>query len=155
MHAQIHPQRGLVSPDNLAWLPRRILTANAIALGIVGGVQAGLDLLAYFFGRGPMAESLHQLPEAIGAFEAHGLALLLAVLLFYHRGHIGMQWHLTAAAIHLLLGTANLLFWPVFADNGLITLGVVSTFAHLFFFMLEIAAAAIRLSALPADSERP
>ena len=131
--------------ESFTRLPGGILAANAIALGLVGGIQAGLDLLAYFFGLGPMAASLYQLHEAIGAFEAHSLALLLAILLFHQRSHPGVGWHLTAASIHLLLGTANLLFWSVFTSNDLIAVGVVATTAHALFIVLELSAVAIRL----------
>jgi hypothetical protein len=46
----------------------------------------------------------------IGFIEAHGLALIIGVPLW--QAAPLRIWHLTAAAVHLLLGTANLVFWP-------------------------------------------
>ena len=38
--------------------------------------------------------------------------LILGVLLW--RAEPLRSWHLTAAAVHVLLGTANLVFWQIF-----------------------------------------
>jgi hypothetical protein len=49
---------------------------------------------------------------AVGFVEAHGLALILGVL--FWRAASLRSWHLAAVAVHVLLGTANLVFWQTF-----------------------------------------
>jgi hypothetical protein len=54
----------------------------------------------------------------------------------------------TAAAVHLLLGTANLVFWDVFVTGDALVAGYVTTSLHWVFVGLQLFAAA---TASPAD----
>ena len=119
-------------------LGRGLLVANGAILGAVALGAALADLAGHFTNVGPMAPSLFENTDVIGFFEAHGLALLLAVLLLRNRNVQGPTWNFTAAVIHLLLGGANLLFWPVFVENGLVPMGIATTAMHAAFFVLEL-----------------
>jgi hypothetical protein len=117
---------------------RALLLANGAILGFIALAAAMADLAGHFVNLGPMGPSLYQNNDAIGFFEAHGLALLVAVLLLRNSNAVGPSWNFTAATLHLLLGGANLLFWPVFVENGLVPMGVATTAMHAVFFVLEL-----------------
>ena len=51
------------------------------------------------------------------------------------------SWHLTAAAVHLLLGTANLVFWDIFVAGDALIAGYVTTSLHWLFVGLQLFAA--------------
>lgn len=106
-----------------------LLRGNALFLTVAaaGGLHA--DLRAAFFGTGPFAPVVGMAPDtAIGFVEAHGLALIFAALLW--RAQPSRQWHAVGAAIHALLGSSNLVFWPLFAASGTLAVGVVTTVLH-------------------------
>lgn len=118
-----------------------ILRANALYLGIasIAGFLM-LELRGLVFGTGPAGMVLADAPyAAVGFVEAHGLALIIAVLLW--RAQPVRYAHLTAAAVQLLLGVSNLVFWQIFVATGTIPMGVVVTAAHLIFAALQLAAA--------------
>jgi hypothetical protein len=123
---------------------KTLLLVNGIALGAVGFVQSHFDLAGSFLGLGPMGAYLHGKADTVGFFEAHLLAFILAVLILIHRKSEGPTWNWTAAGIHLLLGSANLMFWQIFVDAGQLPLGIISTSAHGVFFVLELIAALAR-----------
>lgn len=125
-----------------------LLLVNGTILAAVALGAALSDLAGAFLDSGPMAATLHQNPDAIGFFEAHGLALIAAVLLLIHRRADGASWNWTAACVHLLLGAANLMFWPVFAATGLLALGYATTAMHGVFLLLELAAGFWRTPAI-------
>ena len=82
-----------------------ILRANALFLLIASAGGFIADIVAVNTLAGPMGRVIADAPHsAIGLIEAHGLAFILGVLLW--RAEPSRAWHLTAAAIHLLLGTA-------------------------------------------------
>ena len=60
---------------------------------------------------------------AIGFVEAHGLAFIIAVLLW--NAHPVRYAHFTAAAVMMLLGVSNLVFWPLFTAIGMTAAGVL------------------------------
>jgi hypothetical protein len=124
-----------------------LLLGNGVVLGATGLVQAGFDLAGHFLNLGPLAAALYQNPDALAYFEAHALALLAAVLLIANHRIGGAGWNWAAAAIHLLLGGANLLFWPTFVAYGLVPMGVVATAGHALFLGLELVAAGARSAA--------
>ena len=76
---------------------------------------------------------------AIGFVEAHGLAVILAVLRW--RATPARAWHLTAVALEVLLGTSNLAFWSLFVATGALTMGYVTTGLHWLFVALQLTAA--------------
>jgi hypothetical protein len=118
-----------------------ILRADAALLALFGLLGLAMDLLGYFAGVGAWRTVFLNNPLAVGAVEAHGLAILLAVLLLRHaRAQATGAWHWTAVAAHLLLGMCNLAFWQVFVNVGLTPLGVVATAYHFAFVAANAAA---------------
>jgi hypothetical protein len=108
---------------------RVILRANDVYLGL--GALGGLTFLDLpgVLGAGPGARILSNAPHAaIGFVEAHGLALILSVLLW--RAAAVRPWHVTGAAIGLLLGTCNLVFWQIFVIGDALATGYVTTGLH-------------------------
>ena len=114
-----------------------LLLVNGIVLGAVAVLQFVLDFLGYWTGLGPTGPALHGNLDAIGFAEAHGLAAILAVLFILRRNDGFVGWHAVAAAVHLLLGVCNLIFWPLFATWGLVPMGIAATLMHAVFFVLE------------------
>jgi hypothetical protein len=121
--------------------PRQLLLrANALFLIVaaLGGLRS--DLMGAWLGRGPVAPILGTAPHAaIGFVEAHGLAVILGVLLW--RALPQRSWHVTAACIHLLLGTSNLVFWQAFVAGDMLAVGHVTTLLHALFLVLQAWAA--------------
>src|SRR5687767_6606061 len=97
----------------------RLVTVDGALLGGVGLVQALGDAASHFFGVGPLGVRLLGDFSAIGFFEAHGLALIIGMLMVTGRNDDSARWLITGAATHALLGGANLLFWQSFAHYGL------------------------------------
>ena len=91
------------------------------------------ETLGHFFGVGPLAATRGS-PHTIGGFEAHGLAIILAALLLRAGGLADRGvWHGVGLSIHLLLGSANLLFWSSFVQQGVVPVGIVTTALHMAF----------------------
>lgn len=108
-------------------------------------------LVGYFTGRGPMGDYLHGMAYTIGFAEAFGLAIMIAVVL------LGMAkagdlrpWMGLALAVHALLGGANLLFWEIFDQTGMVAMGVIVTIIHGLFVIAH--ASALSLPALTANA---
>ena len=117
-----------------------ILRANAIFLLVASAGGFATDVRGIFFGLGPVGRVVAQAPDAgLGFIEAHGLAFILGILLW--RAQPSPGWHLTAAAIHTLLGTANLVFWQLFITADMLTVGYVTTALHGLFVALQLCAA--------------
>jgi hypothetical protein len=117
-----------------------ILRANAVYLLLAASGGMIADLVGAFLGRGPQAAVLAAAPfSAIGFVEAHGLALILGVLLW--RAVPSRSWHLTAVAIHVLLGTSNLVFWSIFPFADMLASGYITTSLHWAFVALQLVAA--------------
>ena len=113
-----------------------ILRANAIFLLIAAAGGIVSDVLGIFFARGPVASIAAAAPHAgIGFVEAHGLAFIIGVLLW--RAEPLRTWHLAAAAVHVLLGTANLVFWTMFVAADMLVVGYVTTTLHALFATTE------------------
>jgi hypothetical protein len=120
---------------------KALLVADAIFLLVAstGGMIA--DLAGAFAGVGPQRGVLGPAPyAAIGFVEAHGLAFIMGVLLW--RAEPERAWHLTAAAVHVLLGTSNLVFWQIFVATDMLAMGWVTTVLHWLFVALQLTAAA-------------
>ena len=123
-----------------AMMRTAILRANAIYLLVAAAGGFTADILGAFFGRGPVAPVLAAAPNAaIGFVEAHRLAFIIGVLLW--RAETSRTWHLTAAAVHVLLGTANLVFWQFFIAADMLSVGYVTTALHGLFAALQLLAA--------------
>jgi hypothetical protein len=98
------------------------------------------DIRGVLYGLGPQGRLLAQAPHAgIGFVEAHGLAMILAVLLW--RAAPARSWHLTALAMEVLLGTSNLAFWDMFVATDALAVGYLTTGLHWVFVLLQAVAA--------------
>lgn len=116
-----------------------LLRANALYLFVAASGGLAADLLGAFAGVGPQQVVLGHAPHAaIGFVEAHGLALIFSFLLWHAES--SRLWHATAAAIHVLLGTSNLVFWPIFPAANMLVGGYVTTTLHGLFAVLQGAA---------------
>ena len=75
----------------------------------------------------------------VGFVEAHGLAVIFGVLLW--TAEPKRMWHLTAMAIHTLLGTCNLVFWQIFIAADMLPAGYLTTSLHAAFAALQATCA--------------
>jgi hypothetical protein len=117
-----------------------ILRANALYIGLAGFAGVIFDIRGVLYGTGPQGRATAGAPHAgIGFVEAHGLAVILAVLLW--RARPERASHITALAVVALLGTANLAFWQTFIVMDALTMGYVTTGLHWTFVALNLAAA--------------
>ena len=123
-------------------LPFRTLLLRANAAFLMMASAGGMisDLTGAVLLRGPVGLAVEKVPHAaIGFVEAHGLAFIIGVLLW--RAEPARLWHGTAAAVHVLLGTSNLVFWPLFGFAGMLAVGYVTTVLHGVFATLQLTAA--------------
>ncbi|HEX5700297.1 MAG TPA: hypothetical protein VFX77_06585 [Rubrobacter sp.] len=108
-------------------------------LAIAGSIGLFTDTAGRFFGVGPMAEMFDS-PHTIGGFEAHGLAIILGVLLLRAAGLAERrQWHALGLSVHLLLGAANLMFWSSFVQLDVVMVGIVTTVLHIVLICTQTA----------------
>lgn len=106
------------------------LRLDAAFLILAGGVAMVAETIGHFFGVGPLAASLGS-PHTIGGFEAHGLAILIGVLLFRAATLADRRlWHAVGLSTHLFLGSSNLFFWSGFVQQDLVAVGYVTTALH-------------------------
>lgn len=118
---------------------KTILRADAIFFIVAGAGFAG-DLIGALFGPGALSLALVQTPlGAVGAVWGYGLSIVFGVLLW--RAEPIRAWHLTAVAVHALLGTFNLLFWASFAAADRLAIGYITTTLHGIFAALQLSAA--------------
>src|SRR5262249_4340417 len=120
---------------------RILLTADGLFLAVIGGIQLMFEFIGHFAAAGPFGDVFDESPYTIGFVEAHGLAFLIGVLLLVvARTDLRRFWHPFAAAVHVLLGGANIVFWASFTAFGMVPMGVAATIAHALFVVLQIAA---------------
>jgi hypothetical protein len=115
-----------------------ILRLNGTFLLVVGLAQAIFELLSHFLGLGPLGTRFVDSAYTIGFFEAHGLAVLIGLLLL--RAAVVRPdrfWHAFAVVVHLLLGGANLLFWSSFVELDFVGPGLVATVFDGIFLVAE------------------
>jgi len=119
---------------------QHLLRANALFIGIAGCAGLIFDIRGVLYGLGPQGRVLEHAPYAgISFVEAHGLAVILAVLLW--RAVPSRAWHVTAMAIEVLLGTSNIAFWQMFVATDALAVGYVTTGLHWVFGAVQLAAA--------------
>lgn len=117
-----------------------LLRVNAIFLLIASSWGLWADLSGAFLGTGPQRAIIGAAPHAaIGFVEAHGLAFIFGVLLW--RAEAQRAWHLTAAAVHALLGASNIVFWQIFVAADMLAGGYLTTTLHWSFVTLHLLAA--------------
>jgi hypothetical protein len=114
-------------------LSRRVLQLDGAFLLLSGGVAMIMETVGHFFGAGPLAHT-NGSPYTIGGFEAHGLAVIFAVLLIRAALQPDRRlWHRVGLVVHLLLLGSNLLYWSSFVQLDLVAVGVVTTVLHVVF----------------------
>lgn len=135
----------------------RFLVLRANALYLLVASVAGflfLDIAGIFFASGP-ARPVFATAQyvGIGFIEAHGLAFIIGVLLW--RAEPQRSWHLTGAAVGVLLGTCNLVFWQIFVATDSLWMGYLTTTLHWTFAVLQsIAAVTAKADSAKSDSTR-
>jgi hypothetical protein len=129
-----------------------LLLVNGIVLGTIASAQFVMDFAGYFTGLGPMGAALHGNLDTLGFSEAHGLAAGFALLMILRRNDGWAGWSLTAALVHILLGTCNIIFWPSFAAAGVVPVGIIATTIHVIFAALELWAYLQRTSRATAKA---
>lgn len=132
-----------------------LLRGNALFLAVAATGGLIMDVAGSFFGVGAEAILLARAPGAgIGMLEAHGLALIIGILVW--RSPYARNWHVVLAAIHALLGSANLLFWPFFVATGTLTMGYATTSIHWGLVAAHLVALALggRIAAAPCFAGR-
>jgi hypothetical protein len=111
-----------------------ILRLNGAFLLVASSTGVTAEILSHFWGVGPWSRLFRDSPYTIGFFEAHGLALVISLLLLrMAASNLRPWWHLFAAAAEVVLGGANLLFWETFVAFDKVPLGVVTTALHFTF----------------------
>ena len=118
---------------------KTVLYTNGAFLTLMGGPFAIFDLLSFWWGAGPLGEMYHNELLTVGLFEAHGLALMMGlILLRAARFDPRPAWHLLGAGIHLLLGSSNLIFWALFSVWDVVTAEIVVTCIHWLFMAAHL-----------------
>lgn len=143
-------QTHVSAPIGVDWarIGQVLLLLNGVLLGFVALVAGLGDLAGHFLNLGPMAKALYGNLDAIGMFEAHGLALIVSVVLVIHRKSGSATWHWVSGATHLLLGGSNLMFWPIYSLYDMTGVGIGATAFHAVFFVLQISVAFARTPAI-------
>ncbi len=118
---------------NASPLSRKILQFDGGFLLLAGGAAMIIETVGHFLGVGPFAQTKGS-PYTIGGFEAHGLAIIFAVL-FLRAATFSDRflWHRVGLVVHLLLGGSNLLYWSSFVQLNVIPMGVITTVLHIVF----------------------
>jgi hypothetical protein len=125
--------------DRAGRLRRRVILADGVFLAVIGAVQVAFELLGYYAGAGPLGAVFDGSPYTIGWVENHGFAFLVGTLFLTVAVRDGRRfWHGFAAAVHVLLGGANLLFWSSFVYFDVVAMGVAATIAHAVFVMVQL-----------------
>ncbi|HXD11129.1 MAG TPA: hypothetical protein VN653_13775 [Anaerolineales bacterium] len=111
---------------------KNLFRLNAGFLILIGGVFTVLDYVGFKTGAGPLGNLLKGNFLAVGALEAHGLALIIGILLLaYAARSVDVSWHLVGVGVHVLLGGSNLIFWAYFQQLGIVNQEIVVTVIHL------------------------
>jgi len=121
---------------------RLLLIADALFLAVMGLFGLFSDLASFNASAGPFGAMFANDPRVIGVVEAHGLALIagLAGLAALRTSTATPRhWHAHFAAVHLLLGGANLAFFQVFVMIGGTTGGIAVTAVHFAFAAAQLA----------------
>jgi hypothetical protein len=117
---------------------RWTLRLDGLFLICAGSAALVAETVGHFFGVGPLAATLGS-PHTIGGFEAHALAIIIAVLLFRGAALADRQpWHVLGLSVHLVLGGANILFWSSFVQQDLLAVGFVTTALHAVFVVAHV-----------------
>ena len=114
------------------------LRIDAIFLTLAGVFGLAGDVLSYVAGTGPFGATFHGNPTVIGVVEAHSLAVLTAVTLWYlSRNHAGTFGNWVGLSAHLVLGGSNIIWFEVFSRIEADAQGVAVTVVHFAFVALH------------------
>jgi hypothetical protein len=140
-------------PDVARW----ILRLDGVFLTIAGGTALVAETITHFLSAGPQRDVFGGHSWAtVGFFEAHGLAIILGILLIRAAAAPDRGRHLLAASVHLLLGGANLVFWgDTVAPLGMEAMVAPITAAHLLLFVIQASYALPLVSHVPARRLMP
>ena len=115
-----------------------ILRADAVFLAVAGVFGLISDLLSYSSGTGPFGTTFHQNATVIGVVEAHSLAVLTGVTLWYlSQKEAGTFGNWLGLCTHLVLGGSNIIWFDVFRRTQAETQGVAVTIVHFVFVALN------------------
>ena len=118
---------------------KNLFRLNAGFLILIGGVFTVLDYVGFKTGAGPLGNLLKGNFLAVGALEAHGLALIIGILLLaYAARNVDVSWHLVGIGVHILLGGSNLIFWGYFQQLGIVNQEIVITAIHFLFVLAHL-----------------
>ena len=118
---------------------KNLFRINAGFLILIGGVFTVLDYVGFKTGAGPLGNLLKGNFLAVGALEAHGLALIVGILLLvYAARSVDISWHLVGIAVHVLLGGSNLIFWDHFRQLGIVNQEIIVTAVHFLFVLAHL-----------------
>jgi len=79
-----------------------VLKLNGAFLILIGSLQMVFESLSHFAGLGPLSDRFMGSPYTIGFFEAHGLAVLMGLLLWRASADPEKFWHQFAIVVHIL-----------------------------------------------------
>jgi hypothetical protein len=129
-------------------LRTHLLRADALFLAAASIAALHADWLGLHFGVAPLGRLFTASPQAaLGFVEAHGVMLVFGVLVW--RARSDCRWHLAASAVHLVMFSANLAFWPYVVAGGALG-AAAATFAHGLFPSLHLYALYDALTSRPA-----
>jgi len=120
---------------------KTMLLLDGFFLLAVGLVSAIAELMSHFWGNGLHGARFFESPYTLGFFEAHGLALLVGLLLMRAANRNAKEqrfWHGFAATIHLFLGGSNLLYWISFVALDFVAQGAIVTIIHGLLIALQL-----------------
>ena len=114
------------------------LRLDGIFLALAGSTAMVSETVGHFVGIGPFAATRGS-AYTIGGFEAHGLAVIIAVLLLRASSIAERKlWHTVGLSTHLFLGFANILYWTSFVQQEMVKIGIVTTILHIAFVVAHV-----------------
>lgn len=109
-----------------------LLRSDAVFLAVAGVFGLVSDLRSYATGSGSFARTFYQNPTVIGVVEAHSLAVLIAVSVWF-LANTPRFGHWVALVAHTIMGTSNIIWFEVFRNVNAETQGVAVTVVHFVF----------------------
>ena len=117
---------------------RAVLRIDALFLTVAGVFGLVSDLQSYVSGTGPFGQTFYRNPTVIGVVEAHALAVLTAVVLwFLVTHHTGRFGHVVALIAHAIMGGSNVVWFDVFRRVQAESQGVAVTVVHVAFVAIN------------------
>jgi hypothetical protein len=112
-------------------MKKKVLLIDGYFLAVMGTAAGVIDMVGYFTGKGPFGKIYYQNSNTIGGFEAHFLAVIIGIILIGKSKSVETGFFCKMAiAIHLVLGSSNLIWFQVFYDTNTLPMGIITTFTH-------------------------